>query len=181
MIKKIYGLYLEKRHKRYINKLKNMGMTIGENCIIMRSIKVDEPHCWLITLGNNVSIAPHARILAHDGSMKQRFGLVKIGRVTICDYAFIGAEAIILPGVTIGEYSIIGSGSVVTKDIPPKVVCSGNTEKVICSVDEFYEKQQKSIKDSQRFGKEYTLAGNITNERKNEMKEALANGIGYIV
>jgi maltose O-acetyltransferase len=158
-----------------------MGMTIGENCTIIRGVKFDEPHCWLITLGNNVGIAPNARILAHDGSMKLRFGLVKIGLVNICDNVLIGAEAIILPGITIGEHSIIGAGSVVTKDVPPRVICSGNPAKVICSVEKFYEKQKKKISKAPRFGKEYTIAGNITYDRKREMKRILADGIGYVV
>ena len=45
--------------------------------------------------------------------------------VTIKDGVWIGAGAIILPGVTIGENSVIGAGSVVTKDIPPNVVAVG--------------------------------------------------------
>jgi maltose O-acetyltransferase len=181
MIKKIYGLYLEKRHIHYIKKLKNMGMTIGKNCKIIEGVKFDESHCWLITIGNNVSIAPNVRILAHDGSTKRKFGYTKIGPVNIADNAGIGAEAIILLGVSIGEHSIIGAGSVVAKDVPPRVICSGNPAKVICSIDEFYKKKQKQISESPRFGKEYTIAGNINNEQKNEMKKALASGIGYVV
>lgn len=54
-----------------------------------------------------------------------------IGKVTIGDYVWIGDRVIILQGVTIGEHSVIGAGSIVTKDIPSYVVAAGNPAKVI--------------------------------------------------
>ena len=48
----------------------------------------------------------------------------------------IGAGAIILPGVSIGDNSVIGAGSVVTKDIPANVVAVGNPCKVLREIDE---------------------------------------------
>ena len=45
--------------------------------------------------------------------------------------ASIGANATILPGITIGEYSMVGAGAVVTKDVPPKAVVVGNPAKII--------------------------------------------------
>ena len=49
--------------------------------------------------------------------------------------ASIGANATILCGITIGEYALVGSGSVVTKDVPPFTLVVGNPAKVICKVD----------------------------------------------
>ncbi|MGL5048160.1 MAG: DapH/DapD/GlmU-related protein, partial [Shewanella sp.] len=51
--------------------------------------------------------------------------------VLICRGAWIGANAIILPGVTIGANSVVGAGSVVTKDVPPYVVVAGLLAKII--------------------------------------------------
>lgn len=51
--------------------------------------------------------------------------------VTISDDVWIGANVIILPGVHIGTGSVIGAGSIVTKNIPPSVVAVGNPAKVI--------------------------------------------------
>lgn len=52
-------------------------------------------------------------------------------RITIKRNASIGANATLLPGVTIGEYAMVGAGSVVTKDVPAKAVVAGNPAKVI--------------------------------------------------
>ena len=50
--------------------------------------------------------------------------------------ARIGINATILPAVTIGEYALVGAGSVVTKDVPPKSVVYGNPARIVKSVDE---------------------------------------------
>ena len=58
-------------------------------------------------------------------------GTIKTARVVIGDHAWINFNVAILKGVTIGEGSIIGAGSVVTKDVPPYVLCAGNPAQVI--------------------------------------------------
>lgn len=59
--------------------------------------------------------------------------------VIIEDDVWIGANAVILPGVTIGEHSVIGAGSIVTRHVPPYSVCIGNPARVI----KRYDKEQK--------------------------------------
>ena len=54
-----------------------------------------------------------------------------IGVIEIKSCVFIGAKALILPGLTIGEYAVIGAGSVVTKNVEPWVVVGGNPAKFI--------------------------------------------------
>ena len=67
--------------------------------------------------------------------------------VRIADNVWIGAGAIVLPGVTIGENSVIGAGSVVTRDIPANTVAVGNPCRVMRSIDErdrqYYYRQRK--------------------------------------
>ncbi|MCY1461774.1 dTDP-3-amino-3,6-dideoxy-alpha-D-galactopyranose 3-N-acetyltransferase [compost metagenome] len=50
--------------------------------------------------------------------------------------ASIGANATVLPGVTIGEYAMVGAGAVVTKDVPPKAVVVGNPARILRFLDE---------------------------------------------
>ncbi len=69
----------------------------------------------------------------------ESFVLIKRG-------AWIGAAAIVLPGVTIGEYSIVGAGSVVTKDVEPYTVVAGNPAKVIRRIEPSQCKNAKGVR-----------------------------------
>ncbi len=87
-----------------------------------------------IVIEDNVQIAPNVTILSinHD-PYARNMALCK--RVTIKKNAWIGARVTILPGVTIGESSIIGAGAVVTKDIPDNSIAVGNPACVIRTLD----------------------------------------------
>ena len=86
--------------------------TIGKACIINTAASVD--HCCRI--GNGVHIAPGARLA---------------GEVVVEDFAFIGAGAIILPGIKIGSKAIIGAGAVVTKNVSSNSTVAGNPARTI--------------------------------------------------
>ncbi|MEZ4673804.1 MAG: acyltransferase [Caldilineaceae bacterium] len=93
-----------------------------------------------ITIGQRCLVAANCQIIdgsGHDLSfedVEQRIFTTGDSRpIVIEDCVWIGANSLILPGVTIGRGSVIGAGSVVTKDIPPMVVAAGNPAKVIRS------------------------------------------------
>ena len=65
------------------------------------------------------------------------------GKVVIKDWDYIGAHAQIMPGVTIGEGSIVAAGSVVTKSVPDGMVVGGNPAKIICSVNDYLQRNVK--------------------------------------
>ena len=86
-----------------------------------------------ITIGNHVMIGPNVTLVTatHPISPKLRENNLQYNMpVTIKDGVWIGANVTVLPGVTIGKNSVIGAGSVVTKDIPDNVVAYGNPCKV---------------------------------------------------
>ena len=111
---------------------------IGNNGII--NINCTFVDCNKIEIGNNVLIASNVQIYTatHPVNVKERlvdeweensgqaFFRVYALPVKIEDNVWIGGGAIILPGVTIGKNSVIGAGSVVTKDIPSNCVAVGN-------------------------------------------------------
>lgn len=87
-----------------------------------------------IYIGKNVMLAPAVKVFTatHPIDYKLRnSGIEYAKQIVINDNVWIGGGAIINPGVSIGENTVIGSGSVVTKDIPANVVAAGNPCRVI--------------------------------------------------
>lgn len=158
-----------------------MGLRVGRNFQRMHGTILDPSHCWLITIGDNVTIAPRAHILAHDASTCHHIGYARIGRVDIGDNVFIGADTVVLPGVSIGDNSVIGANSTVTKSIPANVVAAGNPAKVICSIEEYIERNKERMKSGHIYGEEFTLRGNVTPQQKEKQRSELENGYGYII
>lgn len=82
---------------RVLSKLKRRGLVVGKNFDIMDGVVIDSSHCWHITIGNNVTLAPNVQIIAHDASTKKFINYTKIGKVEIGNNVFIGMSSIIMP------------------------------------------------------------------------------------
>ncbi len=161
-------------------KLISMGMTVGKNFKRLQGVILDPGHCWLIEIGDNVTIAPRVHILCHDASTKQFLNYTKIGRVTVGSNVFIGAESVVLPGVTIGSNVIIGANSTVTHNIPDGTVAAGSPAKVLCTTEEYLAKERARMDTAPCYGEEYTLRKDVSMEKRMEQKNALTGKIGYV-
>jgi acetyltransferase-like isoleucine patch superfamily enzyme len=115
-------------------------VTIGDNCVVGTNAVLDgyirlgsnsmiQSSCYITqstTIGKGVFISPgcaffdNKKIILGQG----------LERTTISDYVRIGGGTKILPGITIGKYALVGAGSVVTKDVPPKAIAYGVPAKV---------------------------------------------------
>ena len=87
-----------------------------------------------ITIGRDVKLGPSVKIFTatHPLDAGERASGIESGKpVTIGDRVWLGGGAIICPGVTIGADSVIGAGSIVTRDIPAGVLAAGNPARVI--------------------------------------------------
>ena len=163
--------------------LVSLGLTVGKDFSRQEKVLIDQSHCWLINIGDNVTLAPKVHILAHDASTKSALGYTRIGLVNIGNNVFVGASTTILPNVTIGDNVVIGAGSVVSKDIPSNSVVVGNPAKIICSYDEYISNKKNEKNSTCYFSEEYTLRNkDFTDEMKQEMKRKLKenNGVGYV-
>ena len=156
------------------------GLKVGDGFNRLNGVILDPSHCWLIDIGDNVTLAPRVHILCHDASTKQFIGYTKIGRVSIGDNVFIGADSVILPGVKIGNNVIIGANSTITHDIQDNSVVVGSPAKRISSVEEYIKKEQARMNKSVCYGDEYTLRKKVSMEMKIKQKNELKGNIGYI-
>ena len=109
------------------------NITIGKNVFINSGCRFQDQGG--ITIGDNALIGHNVVIatLNHDMNPEKRGSLMP-SPVKIGNRVWIGAGAIILPGVTIGDNAVVGAGSVVTKDIPENTVAVGNPARVIRSI-----------------------------------------------
>ena len=161
-------------------KLISMGMKVGENFSRLNDVILDPHHCWLIEIGDNVTLAPRVHILCHDASTKPFLNYTKIGRVTIGNNVFIGAGTVVLPGVTIGSNVVIGANSTVTHDVPDNTVIAGSPARVLCPLEEYLDKERTRMATAPCFGEEYTLRMDVSMDKRMEQKAALEGKIGYI-
>jgi acetyltransferase-like isoleucine patch superfamily enzyme len=109
----------------YLTKV--WGMDLAPNCDISFSAKLDKTNPRGIHVGRYSVVTFGTVILSHD-AIHSRHLDTRIG-----DWCFIGARAIILPGVEIGDYAIVAAGSVVTRNVPPASLVAGNPARIIRS------------------------------------------------
>ena len=143
---RLYTIRGSKTRTEYIRKHHVYG-AIGDNCTIQKR-KVPL-YAKLVRLGNNVHIASNVSFLTHDVSylvlnnlpeISSRGGQERIGCIEIGDNVFVGSGTHILYDTKIGNNVIIGTCSVVTKDIPDNSVVVGVPARVIGTFDDYVEK-----------------------------------------
>jgi len=124
------------------------GCEIGENCIVGKSVYIDSGvkignGCKFqnnvnvyhgVTIGDNVFVGPNATFTNDLYPRAEIWNDDKLTRTEVKDGVSIGAGSVIVCGITLGEYCVIGAGSVVIKDVPPYSLVVGCPARVIKKV-----------------------------------------------
>lgn len=133
-------------------KRKKVFHHIGDHCYYCSNLLPAEP--FLVCLHNNVSISAGVRLITHsvanfvfnyEEHTKDYY--CRFGKIEICDNVYIGADAIINFGVTIGSNCIIAAGAVVTKDVEPNSVVAGVPARKIGTYDDVKKRTKEYSKD----------------------------------
>jgi len=138
-----FALILEPFHMDYGKHIK-----LGDQCFINSGATFLDSN--YITIGDRVSVGPNVqfitathpilpeeRIVQAPGDPILPFRPMTIAKpITIDEDCWIGAGAIIMPGVSIGMATIVGAGAIVTKSLPERVIAVGNPARVIRSIDD---------------------------------------------
>ncbi|MEB3032748.1 sugar O-acetyltransferase [[Mycobacterium] nativiensis] len=111
-------------------------ISIGANCFInYDAVLLD---CAPIIIGDNVSIGPRAQLVTAlhpiDDVHARRQGWESAAPITVGDNVWLASGVIVCPGVSIGADTVVGAGSVVTRDLPAGVLAAGNPCRVIRSL-----------------------------------------------
>jgi len=109
-----------------VNYYRLLGVSIGKETFISRKAFIDVRR-GKISIGNRVSVAGGTYILSHTGWEE----IEREKETVIEDDVKIYVNCVILPGVRIGRNSVIGAGSVITRDVPPNVKMMGNPARII--------------------------------------------------
>ena len=148
-----------------ISVYRKHGMKIGNGCFINTWNFLGE--CYLIEIGDKVRITDGVKIFTHGGGNILRESYPNFdffGKVCIGNNVYIGNNCLIMPGVTIGDNVVVGAGSIVTKSVPSNHVVCGNPAKIICTVNEYYEKCKSFNVHTKGFSyedkKEFLLSNN---------------------
>lgn len=130
MLMRFLGMYAPFQNVR-VAMYRKAGVRIGKPLVFGSNIFIDVLFCD-VTIGDNVLLAGYDRIVSHSNV---RYGWKsdegETSPVVIKDGARISFDVDILPGVTIGENSVIGAGAVVNKSIPANCMAAGVPARVI--------------------------------------------------
>lgn len=107
------------------------NVTLGRHVFINHSLTVMAR--GRVEIGDEVMIGPGVSLLTANHDLKDHQVLL-CGKITIEKNAWIGAKAIILPGVTVGENAVIAAGAVVTKDVAANTVVGGNPARILKNI-----------------------------------------------
>lgn len=130
-------------HAERVELYRKHGVTIGQGVFIDYCVWIDFGVLPLVTIEDGVTLAAFTRLIAHDTTAVWTGMPVRTGRILLKKKCYVGNGAMILPGVTVGEGSVVGAAAVVTRDVPDRMVVAGVPAKPVATLDEHIARMKK--------------------------------------
>lgn len=136
-----------------VKYLRKRGAQIGQECDLLTDVESFGTEPYLVKIGDRVTITSGVKFITHDGSTRlfrrlypemNPYGNV-FAPVIIGNNCFIGVNAILLPGTKIADDTIVGAGSVVKGEFPPRSVIAGVPAKRLSSLEDYITKTQRNM------------------------------------
>lgn len=170
IVKKIKHYKVNSSSSSKVKYLRTQGAIIGDGTVLNCNTENFGTEPYLIEVGKQCLFAAGVCLNTHDGGISVLNHLDfwndgvkrdKMNRIKIGNNVYIGMNALVLPGVEIGDNSVIGAGAVVSRSIPSNSVAVGIPARVICSLDDYAERAKPKIYPTGRMTydekKEYLL------------------------
>lgn len=155
------------------------GVTIGRGAYIGRDVQFDYRYARLITVEDDVTIVSGSSILCHDASSFRRLGVTWVAPVRVCTGAYIGSRSVIMPGVTVGPGAVVGASSVVTRDVPAKMVAVGVPARVIGTVESLDQRRRDMLELCGSFDTDVVYRRELGPTAEAAMRRALDHHGGF--
>lgn len=145
IIIKLHTIWQNLYDAAYIEICKKRGLIVGKDVVFISAPAFgSEP--YLIEIGDRTKITAGATFINHDGAMYTIRGMEKykdarnFARIKLGENCFVGNNCIFLPGSQMGDYCILGAGSVLNSSMPDHSVYAGVPAKFICTIEEYGDK-----------------------------------------
>jgi acetyltransferase-like isoleucine patch superfamily enzyme len=128
---------------------RSIGVQVGNDCRLLCITPTtfgSDP--YLIKIGNHVTIAAGVRFITHDGGVwvfrHRQPEIDVVAPIVVGNNVFVATNALLMPGVTIGDNCVVAAGAVVTRDIPSGHVAAGVPARCIKTLEEYWQKVSTS-------------------------------------
>ena len=114
------------------------GVRIGKRVQIVQGCFLEESRPWLITIEDDVQISAGATIVTHDSTYNRADDRIpyRYAPVVLKRRCIVGPRSVILPGVTVGEGSLVAAGAIVTRDVPAGTIVAGPAASHLMDIEE---------------------------------------------
>jgi maltose O-acetyltransferase len=154
---------------------------VGRGVHIGDATRFDWTHGRHITIEDGATLALGVRILCHDAACARTSGATWVAPVTIGAGAFIGTEAVLLPGVRVGRGAVVAAGALVTRDVAPGTIVGGVPARPIGMVADLDLRRQLQMSRLPTLPSAVYGRPHLARDRDREFREAVDTHGGYFL